>query len=105
MDYLIVIEEEVDVDDSIVINAVYALMGAPHFEFYSLRDVQYFINGYVGHDLYCGVKKGMRRLKAYGGCLNGRSAVGDLTDVLLYELDRALDVGVAIAEIGAKRKV
>lgn len=91
MHFYVIIKQYIDVDDAIVIFAIYALLRTPHFLFDALRDVQNFFDRLFRFNLNHGIEKIVFRLKTNGAVsMEGATIVTFSKRCLIRKMARSI---------------
>lgn len=101
----VIVEEQVDVDGAVVIDATCRLDGASKFALYLLRPLKTLKGSEFRLNQTCGVEEGMLAAEAPWLCLDEGRDTLHRTDALADKLDGALQQPVPTPEIRPKRQV
>ena len=101
----VVVEQDVDVDDAVVIDAACRLLGAPHLAFDGRWGCQQFKGRESRLHTHGGIHKAVGRREAprLGGIK--RRLVHYMTDLHFYFLDGAAYVSAFVAKIGTETQI
>ena len=102
MDVTIVVEKNVNVDDTVMILSTHRLLGASHITFYLLGDPQQGTGREFCHDTHCCIKEGILTLKSPR--LSGKKSglCPNRTNPPLYFFDGGQEVLLFVAKVGAE---
>ena len=102
VDVEIIVEKDVNVDDTVVVLAIHRLLGAPHIALYLLGDPQQGMGREFRFDTHCCIEKGVLALEPPR--LSGKKSglCPNRTNPPLYFFDGGQEVLLFVAKVGAE---
>ena len=101
IDVEVVVEEDVDIDDAVVVDASFWLVGAPHGTLDALGGCQQGDWGEGGVARHHGIEKEIVGLETPGLWRMKSRLAHNVPNQLFNTIDGAAEVGLPVAEVGA----